>query len=380
MRPGKFDSDLDEAIWQASLDGGPDEEAGSVDEIGIWSGLLRDGESLADVIASNNPDLDVEQLRTEGAAGVIITEDDQGFVKVYYYDDSEALHMAWAETEEEAEPQEEGDDFEPNRSDLRRDRIQEALSYVHYWERRERGKDQMDRAEAAKAAIRISGLNDAEADVLLNALHVSRSELAAARNPGKPPPPPPRGKGDTLRRLHRLEHQHRTTEKLFDPAERHPRETKAHHFAVNHGTKTLMQAVIESGLPHDHHESDLYIKDSPEARALIEQYGHFREGGKKFRPFTSQIDHERWLEVPFSYEGKGHPHQPNAMITKNARIPDAVKELVMLTRQGQQRSARFAQLHAQPGVAAELERYYQEGSTWEEPGAFFKRARPRKRS
>ncbi len=65
----------------------------------------------------------------------------------------------------------------PNLSPLDRNKIQRALSYVHYWEARERGDLRQGRAEAARTAIRTEGLNQAEADVLLRTLHVERAEL-----------------------------------------------------------------------------------------------------------------------------------------------------------------------------------------------------------
>ena len=46
----------------------------------------------------------------------------------------------------------------------------------------------------------------------------------------------------------------------------------------------------------DHHESDLYVLDTPVARLVIRQFGRESSG------FTSQIDGKRWLDVPFAYE------------------------------------------------------------------------------
>lgn len=53
---------------------------------------------------------------------------------------------------------------------LNRNRLQEALAYVHYWETK--GKK---RAQAAKEAL--INLNTDEGDILLRALHVDRKEL-----------------------------------------------------------------------------------------------------------------------------------------------------------------------------------------------------------
>jgi hypothetical protein len=61
-------------------------------------------------------------------------------------------------------------------------KIKEALSYVHHWSARERGKDKKGIAQAAKEAISGFALNEAEAKILLNAIHVKPSEIG--RDPG----------------------------------------------------------------------------------------------------------------------------------------------------------------------------------------------------
>lgn len=57
-------------------------------------------------------------------------------------------------------------------------KIKTAVSYVHFWEARERGAERMTRATAAKHAIQIGGLSEEERAVLLNAIHVDPKELA----------------------------------------------------------------------------------------------------------------------------------------------------------------------------------------------------------
>ena len=46
----------------------------------------------------------------------------------------------------------------------------------------------------------------------------------------------------------------------------------------------------------DHHESDLYVRDTPIARLVIRQFG------RESSAFTSKVDGQRWLDVPFAYE------------------------------------------------------------------------------
>lgn len=57
----------------------------------------------------------------------------------------------------------------------------------------------------------------------------------------------------------------------------------------------LYDACVQANLTLDNHESDLYIKDCPKARELLEQYG------KSYYVFNSQVDDQLWLDVPFAY-------------------------------------------------------------------------------
>lgn len=96
--PGKFSTILDAYVYDVSLDGGCDEELGSVDESG-WYGLMRNGFKDHDpLLETLNED---EQAQLTECAGVILSEDSQGFVSVDYYDTDEALNAAWAEIEQE---------------------------------------------------------------------------------------------------------------------------------------------------------------------------------------------------------------------------------------------------------------------------------------
>jgi hypothetical protein len=62
-----------------------------------------------------------------------------------------------------------------------------------------------------------------------------------------------------------------------------------------HG-KTLYDSCVAAGLEMDHHESDLYLYDCPEAREILGQYN------QKFEEFIDNIDGEDWLDVPFMYQ------------------------------------------------------------------------------
>jgi hypothetical protein len=184
--PGKFDNALDEAVWSLSLDGGPDEEAGSSSEApGTWAGLMRDGREMCAAIKADRSGFphvtasDLEHLLNEGAAGAIITESSSGLVSVKYYAREKDLERDWKECEEELGGDDD-EDMEPNAA-LSGPKIKRALAYVHHWNSRERQAGQRSRSQAASEAIRAEGLSEDEADVLLRAIHVDRSELKKHR-------------------------------------------------------------------------------------------------------------------------------------------------------------------------------------------------------
>lgn len=60
---------------------------------------------------------------------------------------------------------------------------------------------------------------------------------------------------------------------------------------------TLFQDLQAAGCEMDHHESDLYVKATPKSLAIIRD--HQPRG---WRAFTSQIDREIWLDIPFAYD------------------------------------------------------------------------------
>lgn len=106
--PGKFSTILDAYVYDVSCSGGTEDEAGTT-ETGRWYGIMRGGRSI---FKDHDPFLeslnDAERNQLESCAGVIISEDSQGFVDVDYYDTAEQLESAWAEIEE-AEQRDEQD-------------------------------------------------------------------------------------------------------------------------------------------------------------------------------------------------------------------------------------------------------------------------------
>lgn len=96
--PGKFNTILDSYVYSVSLDGGCDEEEGSVSECGAWCGIMRNGRAI---FRDHDPLLETlnttEQEKLTSSAGVILREDSQGFVFVTYYDTDESLQAAWSQ-------------------------------------------------------------------------------------------------------------------------------------------------------------------------------------------------------------------------------------------------------------------------------------------
>ncbi len=95
--PGKFNTILDSYVYSVSLDGGTDDELGSVSENGRWYGLMRHGRTI---FRDHDPLLETlnetEQDMLTSAAGVILTEDSQGFVYVEYFETTETLDAVWS--------------------------------------------------------------------------------------------------------------------------------------------------------------------------------------------------------------------------------------------------------------------------------------------
>jgi Zn-finger protein len=58
---------------------------------------------------------------------------------------------------------------------------------------------------------------------------------------------------------------------------------------------SLYSECVEAGLELDHHESDLYIKDCPKARELLDSRKI------KFETFRCRFDGAVWLDAPFCY-------------------------------------------------------------------------------
>lgn len=54
--------------------------------------------------------------------------------------------------------------------------------------------------------------------------------------------------------------------------------------------------LSEAGCQMDNHYSDLYVKGSPIAESILQ------ESEVSFSVFISQVDGQRWFEVPFAFD------------------------------------------------------------------------------
>jgi len=62
---------------------------------------------------------------------------------------------------------------------------------------------------------------------------------------------------------------------------------------------SLYDKLKAAGQQLDHHESDLYVKRTPEADAIIRAHGG--PEAKNARPFIDNIDGQPWIDIPFAY-------------------------------------------------------------------------------
>lgn len=107
--PGKFNTILDAYVYGVSMNGGGcDAEVGESCN-SRWYGLMRNGRTI---FQDHDPMLEslneAEREMLTSAAGVILTEDSQGFVYVEYFDTMAELDAKWSEIE--ASEQTEDDD------------------------------------------------------------------------------------------------------------------------------------------------------------------------------------------------------------------------------------------------------------------------------
>lgn len=92
--PGKFNLNVDAFVHAVTLDGCCDEE-GDVSENGVWYGKVEGPftVSAADRTEHGLSDEDCAFLKAQ--AGAVVSENDQGFVTVDYFEHPSKLDRAW---------------------------------------------------------------------------------------------------------------------------------------------------------------------------------------------------------------------------------------------------------------------------------------------
>src|SRR5574341_262370 len=101
-RPGKYEGGLllDQYVAEQEVD----DEQGNVSEDGVWYGLLRGDlvEGAVNLAIEHDDALTPEERRfLNDIAGAIVSETDQGFVAVSYYETLPELLDAWTDTVDE---------------------------------------------------------------------------------------------------------------------------------------------------------------------------------------------------------------------------------------------------------------------------------------
>jgi hypothetical protein len=65
---------------------------------------------------------------------------------------------------------------------------------------------------------------------------------------------------------------------------------------------SLYTELKDAGCTLDSHESDLYVKATPEAEAIILAWRAAGVGSRHVITFLDSINGERWFEIPFMYD------------------------------------------------------------------------------
>ena len=63
---------------------------------------------------------------------------------------------------------------------------------------------------------------------------------------------------------------------------------------------SLYTELMQAGIKCDHWQSDLYVEDCPEARAVLANHGYSIDGWRIIR-FVDSTGAD-WLDLPFGYE------------------------------------------------------------------------------
>lgn len=65
---------------------------------------------------------------------------------------------------------------------------------------------------------------------------------------------------------------------------------------------TLYQELVAAGCEIDSNESDLYVKVTPQSRAIIERWCWVNKQHRGISLFRSDTDNAMWWDVPFAFD------------------------------------------------------------------------------
>ncbi len=98
--------------------------------------------------------------------------------------------------------------------------------------------------------------------------------------------------------------------------------------------RSVHQQMLAAGVEVDNHESDLYAKVTPESTRILEEAG-ITVDGHNASVFTSQVDGQKWYDLPFRYEPFWHDkaandtrHQPTTDERSCREVADKIGELL----------------------------------------------------
>ncbi len=68
---------------------------------------------------------------------------------------------------------------------------------------------------------------------------------------------------------------------------------------------TLFEEIKQAGIPYDHHNSDLYVRHTQEAMAILNKYPLNKKNATKFKCASGHPDAGQvWIDIPFAYDGE----------------------------------------------------------------------------
>jgi hypothetical protein len=97
--------------------------------------------------------------------------------------------------------------------------------------------------------------------------------------------------------------------------EKTPQEQRAHAEAIGetmNSKPSLFEEIQAAGIPFANHESDLYVPDTEQVRAILARHPVSKSNATTFVNQAPPHKGERWLDIPFAYAPWWGARQTNA--------------------------------------------------------------------